>query len=306
METMGLSIPSTSEALRHNFTVLHRLLYRQLANERSANALRWELTKLRTAIVKSMFDLRFGMVHAFVYYSAEHGSAAKSWNPSGVRIENIYTSAAFIKYITQEAANSLQYIIAARNSWDESVLPLWRNLRDLVEIFIKNLEITQLQASSGWMGFILQYLWPSEVPDLSQFLPLVNSQLDFSQRMAAHMESMESHVQQLANLRPEDAPRLGLNESNLAALKAARETSVTNLSRMRQSIDDIVVTLNDLVPIINVRSTAQRDGLSINFSFSTGLISTSRDRQDICLSFHVSMILINKSLWHTSVSLWLG
>ena len=266
MEAMGVSITSTSYAIRRNFFILHRFLHRQLANERSANELRWELTKLRNSIVKSMNDLSFGIARASVYYSAEHGSAAQMWNPDGVRAEDIYTSAAFIKYITQEAANSLQYVIAARKFWDESVLPLWRNLRDLVESFLKDLELTRLQGSSGWMGFIRQYLWPSEAPDLSQLLPLVNSLLDFSQQMATHMESMEVHIQQLANLRPEDAPRLGLNASNLAALKAARETSRTNLNRMRESIG-VMSVLNSLAPIVNVRSTAQRNSLSTNSSF---------------------------------------
>ena len=266
MEAMGVSITSTSYAIRRNFFILHRVLHRQLANERSANELRRELTKLRNSIVKSMNDLSFGITRASVYYSAEHGSAAQMWNPDGVRAEDIYTSAAFIKYITQEAANSLQYIITARKFWDESVLPLWRNLRDLVESFIEDLELTRLQGSSGWMGFIRQYLWPSEAPDLSQLLPLVNSLLDFSQQMATHMESLEVHIQQLANLRPEDAPRLGLNASNLAALKAARETSRMNLRRMRESIG-VMSVLNSLAPIVNVRSTAQRNGLSTNSSF---------------------------------------
>lgn len=254
METLGVSIPSTSEALRRNFVVLHRFLHRQLANEHSADDLQWELTKLRYSIVKSMADLREGMVHASVYYSAEHGPGAQIWNPDGVRVEDIYTSAAFIKFITQEAVVSLQYIIAARKSWDEGVLPLWRNLRDLAESFIKDLELTRLQASSGWMGFIRQYLWPSKAPDLSQLLPLVNGLLDFSQQMATHMESMEAHVQQLANLRPEDAPQLGLNTSNLAALKATREISGTNINRMKKSIG-VMSVLNSLAPIVYVRST---------------------------------------------------
>jgi hypothetical protein len=116
------------------------------------------------------------------------------------------------------------------------------------------------------MGFVRQYLWLSEGPDLSQLLPLVNSLLDFSQRMAAHMESMEAHVQQLANLRPEDASRLGLNVSNFEALKAARETSHANLDLMRESID-VMSVLNSLAPIVDVRSTAQRGSLSTNFSY---------------------------------------
>ena len=57
METMGLPIPSTSDALRRNFTVLHHSLHRQLANSYSAKELRWELTKLRNAIVKNVTHL---------------------------------------------------------------------------------------------------------------------------------------------------------------------------------------------------------------------------------------------------------
>ena len=60
----------TFEALWRNYFVLHRFLHWQLANEHSANELRLELTKLRNAIVKSVLDLRFGIVHASVYYSA--------------------------------------------------------------------------------------------------------------------------------------------------------------------------------------------------------------------------------------------
>ena len=287
METMGISIPSTSEALRRNFVVLHRFLYRQLANEHSADDLRWELTKLRYSIVKSMSDLRFGIARASVYYSAEHGLGARIWNPDGVRAEDIYTSAGFIKYITQEAAKSLQYIIAARKIWDDSVLPLWRNFRDLVENFIEDLELTRLQESSGLMGFIRQYLWPSEAPNLSQLLPLIDSLLDFSQQMATHMESMEAHVQQLANLRPEDAPQMGLNASNLAALKAARETSYRNLDRMSENIG-VMSVLNSLAPMVDVRSTAQRDDLSTHIPFHRTNLNLS---QNTYSTFHVSMIL---------------
>jgi hypothetical protein len=255
MGAMGVSIPSTAQALRRNFFVLHRFLHRQLANEPSADQLRSKLTKLRDAVVKSMSDLRRGIVYASLYYSAEHGVGAPLWNPDGLRVEDIYTSTAFIKYITREASHSLEYIVAARHEWQESVLPLWRTYNNLVEFFIKDFELTRLQASSGWIGFIRQYLWPSEAPDLSPLLPLVNSLLDFSQRMAAHMENMEAHVQQLANLRPEDAPRLGLNASNLAVLKAARETSCKHLDRISESIG-VMSALNSLAPEVNVRSLA--------------------------------------------------
>jgi hypothetical protein len=48
--------------------------------------------------------------------------ARKIWNPDGSRVEDIYISTKFIHYLIQEATNSPQHIIAARDSWDESVL----------------------------------------------------------------------------------------------------------------------------------------------------------------------------------------
>jgi len=126
-------------------------------------------------------------------------------------------------------------------------------------------------------------------PALSRLLPLVNGQLGFSQQMTAHIESTEANVQQLANLRPEDVPRLGLNASNLAALEGAFKISSTNLYHTRESIG-VMSVLNSLTPAVIVRSTVQRAFLS------TGLISTSRNMKYTFLSFHVSVILTCKSL----------